>query len=278
MTHPYIYIATRANETHSIIWHETHPRHLAGRGDPRRITQTLRAAGWKNLSDPDYPHVVLASPDYRHTLVLEPEAQPYQPWWRIRGHSQDHGWYTEFGAHTPVEILAGLTDALISPEPTTMPADVWATLTSARWTYDRDERGNETATHPAGTLHLRRRTVGPGERFFWTAEAGLHHAGGGRDIVWQASLDDEMPPHLIAAFATALANHDPVQRGRGDVPHDHLVTQKERGPQGEELAAAHEARLKAVRAAARKARRGAAVTTRNGPVPATAPTPVVRGR
>ncbi|MCZ0974368.1 DUF317 domain-containing protein [Streptomyces albulus] len=115
------YIATRADEPLNIIWHETHPRHLAGRGDPRRITQTLRAAGWKSHSAPDYPHVVLASPDLRHTVVLEPEAKPYQPWWRIRGDSQGHRWYTDFDAHTPVEILAGLTDALIAPEPTTTP-------------------------------------------------------------------------------------------------------------------------------------------------------------
>ncbi len=272
------YIATRADEPLSIIWHETHPRHLAGRGDPRRITQTLRAAGWKNHSAPDYPHVVLASPDLRHTVVLEPEAKPYQPWWRIRGNSQGHCWYTDFDAHTPVEILAGLTDALIAPEPTTTPPDVWTTLTSAHWAYERDEQGNETATHPAGTLNLRRWTVEPGERFFWTVEAGLHHTGGGRDLVWRAGLDDDMPPHLLSAFATALASHEPVQRGRYDVPHAHLVTQKERGPQGEELAAAHAARLKAVRATTRKARRSTAVTTHHGPVPAAAPAPVVRGR
>ncbi|MER7986546.1 DUF317 domain-containing protein [Streptomyces noursei] len=106
----------------------------------------------------------------------------------------------------------------------------------------------------------------------------IHHGGDGRGHIWRASLDDDMPPHLITAFATALASHDPVQRGRYDVPHAHLVTQKDRGPQGEELAATHAARLKAVRAATRKARRSTAVTTRNGPVPAAVPAPVVRGR
>ncbi|MER7986545.1 DUF317 domain-containing protein [Streptomyces noursei] len=97
------------------------PRHLAGGGDPLHVTEYLLAAGWSNHSDPDYPHVVLASPDLRHTVVLEPEATPYQPWWRIRGVSQGHRWYTDFDAHTLVEILAGLTDALIAPEPTTTP-------------------------------------------------------------------------------------------------------------------------------------------------------------
>ncbi|WP_411140989.1 hypothetical protein [Streptomyces sp. x-80] len=99
MSHPYI--STRANEPHHTIWLETHPRHLAGRGDPRRVTQTLRAAGWRNHSDPDYPHVVLASPDYRHTLVLEPEPKSYASWWRICGQHEDRLWYTEFGANTP---------------------------------------------------------------------------------------------------------------------------------------------------------------------------------
>jgi hypothetical protein len=80
-----------------------------------------------------------------------------------------------------------------------------------------------------------------------------------------------MPPHLIAAFTTALASGEPVQRGMYDVPHSHLVTQEQRGPQGEQLAAAHEVRLKAIRAAARKARRKTALTTgRPAPLPAPA--------
>ncbi|WP_203557992.1 hypothetical protein [Streptomyces sp. S4.7] len=70
-------------------------------------------------------------------------------------------------------------------------------------------------------------------------------------------LDDHMPAHLIFAFATALVRVEPVQRGRYDTPHSHLVTQVQRGPQRKQLAAAHEARLKTVRAAARNARRAA---------------------
>ncbi|MDF3292398.1 DUF317 domain-containing protein [Streptomyces silvisoli] len=277
MTHPYI--PTRANEPHNRIWFETRPRHLAGRGDPRRITQTLRAAGWKNHSDADYPHVVLASPDYRHTVVLEPEPESYGAWWRIRGESEGHSWYTEFGANAPVEILAALTDALLEPEPEpeTTP-DIWQALTSAGWTYERDEHGNETAMHPDGTLSLRRWTVAPAERFFWTAEATLSGGGGGRDLLWRASLDDAMPRHLIAAFTTALASDEPVQRGMCDVPHSYLVTQEQRGPQGEQLAVAHEAHLKAVRAAARKARRTAALPTSSGPAPTAAPSAPVRNR
>ncbi|MEV5979669.1 DUF317 domain-containing protein [Streptomyces sp. NPDC052114] len=259
MTHPYI--ATRANSPHGTIWFETQPRHLAGRGDPRHITEALRAAGWANQSDPAFPHVLLVSPEYRHTVVLEPAPEPYGAWWRIRGQEADgRHWYTEFGAHTPVEILAHLTDALLKPAPEQTP-QIWSPLTEAGWSHERDERGNEIARHPDGILSLERWAVEPGETVHWRAQAALPNGGGGFQTIWHAYLDERTPPHLIAAFTAALAHDAPVQRGMYDVPHSHLVTQEERGPQGEQLAAAHEVRLKAVRAAARKARRTAALTT-----------------
>ncbi|MFE1407822.1 DUF317 domain-containing protein [Streptomyces sp. NPDC058770] len=270
MIRPYLF--TRANDPRTRVWSETRPRHLAGGGDPRRITQTLRAAGWKNHSYPDYPHVVLASPDYQHSLILEPEPEPYKAWWRIRGQSEHNSWYTEFSSHVPVEILAALTDALLQPVPETTP-DIWPTLASAGWTYQHDEQGNETASHPDGTLRLRRWAVEPDEGFFWTAEAILPDGDG---QLWRASLDDRTPPHLIAAFTNALANDEPVQRGMHDVPHTHLVMQEARGPQGEQLAAAHETRLKSVRAAARKARRLAAPQTQPAVAPPTRNTSVHR--
>ncbi|MEV8409358.1 DUF317 domain-containing protein [Streptomyces niveus] len=80
---------------------------------------------------------------------------------------------------------------------------------------------------------------------------------GGHERIWHAYFDDRMPPHLIAAFTRALALDEPVQRRHYDVPHSHLVTQLQNGPQGEQLAAAHEVRLKTVRATARKTRRTA---------------------
>ncbi|MEU2131758.1 DUF317 domain-containing protein [Streptomyces sp. NPDC018352] len=256
------YLHTGARDPRTRIWFETSPRHLAGRGDPCRITQTLRAAGWKSHSDPDYPHIVLASPDYQHSLVLEPEPVPCKASWRVRGQSDHTSWYTEFSAHVPVEIVAALTDALLQPAPETTP-DIWPALVSAGWSYQHDEQGNETASHPDGILGLRRWTVDPDEGFYWTAQALLPD-GGGR--LWRASLDDGMPAHLIAAFTNALASDKPVQREMWDVPHTHLVTQEARGPQGEELAAAHEARLKSVRAAARMAQRMASPQTQP-PVP-----------
>ncbi|MEV8426421.1 DUF317 domain-containing protein [Streptomyces niveus] len=273
MSHPYI--STRADGPEHTIWFETRPRYLAGGGDPRHITQALRAAGWKNHSDPEYPHVVLASPDQRHTVALEPETSSYTAWWRIQAHGDHDHWYTTFGGNTPVEILAGLTDALLKPVPKTAP-DIWAPLTEAGWTYERDEHGNESARHPDGILSLRRRAVEPGEDFFWTAEATLPTGLGGHQRIWHAYFDDRMPTHLIAAFTLALARDEPVQRRHYDVPHSHLVTQ-ERGPRGEQLAHAHEARLKTARATARKARRSA-LAVQKPPAPSTTPTVPARSR
>ncbi|MFF9001590.1 DUF317 domain-containing protein [Streptomyces achromogenes] len=266
MTRPYI--PTRANDPYGLIWFETRPRYLAGGGDPRRITQTLRAAGWHNLSDPDFPHVVLASPDRSHSLVLEPQPGPYGRWWRIRGQHEQRSWYSEFGANTPVEILAALTDALLEPVPEHT-EDVWSQLTAAGWRYQRDEHGNEDASHPDGHLHLRRfndEALGS----HWLVEATTER----HERVWTGWLEDRVPAHLIAAFAKALASDEPVQRARADVPRLHLVTQEERGPQAEKLAAEHAARLKAVRAAARKSRRAAAQSTPGVPAAiASAPRP-----
>ncbi|AJC55080.1 DUF317 domain-containing protein [Streptomyces sp. 769] len=263
------YIPTRANEPHNTIWFETRPRHLAGGGDPRHITQALRAAGWKNHSDPDYPHVVLASPDYRHTIVLEPEPESYAAWWRIWSNAGGERWHASFGGNTPVEVIAGFSDALLHPAPASEP-DVWPVLRAAGWTYERDERGNEAAHHPDGITSMERRTTLTSDYFSWSAEVSLPTGLGGQKRLWHAYFDDRTPRHLLAAFATALADPAPVPRGHYDVPHPHLVTQEQRGPQGEQLAAAHETRLKAIRAAARKARRQPALATQR-PASAAAP-------
>ncbi|MEV8426549.1 DUF317 domain-containing protein [Streptomyces niveus] len=100
MSHPYI--STRADCPEHTIWFETRPRHLAGGGDTRHITQALRATGWKNHSDPDYPHVVLASPDHRHTVVLEPETSSYAAWWRIQAHGDHDHWYVALSSSCDV--------------------------------------------------------------------------------------------------------------------------------------------------------------------------------
>ncbi|MFJ9033613.1 DUF317 domain-containing protein [Streptomyces sp. NPDC102274] len=265
MSHEYFH--TRANEPLDTIQFATTPRHFAGHGDPRHITQALRAAGWKNHSAPDYPHVILASPDNRYHLVLEPTPSTYKAWWRITSEAPGQYWHAEFGGETPAEILAGFTDALILPAPEQQP-DVWQPLVAAGWTYNRDEHGTEEAVAPDGIMRVSRFTTLTSNRSTWKAEAALPTGLGGHERIWHAYIDDETPRHLIAGFTAALAHPEPVQRGMYDVPHAHLVTQKQNGPQGKHLLAAHEARLKAARTAARRTRRAAALQTQ--PSPATA--------
>ncbi|MFF3088696.1 DUF317 domain-containing protein [Streptomyces nojiriensis] len=65
--------------------------------------------------------MILASPDQRYALALEPENESYSKWWRISCAGDDENWYAQFGGNTPVEILAGFTDALLSPAPDTTP-------------------------------------------------------------------------------------------------------------------------------------------------------------
>jgi hypothetical protein len=100
------YITSKADDPWSLIWFDSTPRHLAGPGDPRHVTQALRAGGWK-----------MASPDYRHTLVLEPTPGTYRSWWRI---SSKH-WHASFGGNAPAEIIAGFTDALLQTTPEVEP-------------------------------------------------------------------------------------------------------------------------------------------------------------
>lgn len=264
MTRPYI--PSQAHDPWSRMWCDTTPRHLAGPGDPRHITQALRAAGWKNFDDPDFPHVVLVSPDYQYSFVLEPTPNAFGPWWRIAS-TPWGGWHASFGDNTPVEIIAGFTDALVRTPPEAEP-DIWSTLRTADWTYERDERGNEQARHPDGITTLERRANLTSDHFAWTAEVALPTGLGGHERLWQAHFDDRTPRHLLAGFAAALVDPAPVSRGRYDVPYSHLVTQVDRGAQGEQLAAAHEARLKNSRAAPRKARRSAAPTTQPSTGPA----------
>ncbi|MEU4174733.1 DUF317 domain-containing protein [Streptomyces sp. NPDC026589] len=268
------YIASQANEPWSRIWCDTTPRHLAGPGDPRHVTQALRAGGWKSVGDPDLPHVVLASPDYRHSLVLEPTPDSYSAWWRIR--SGD--WHAAFGGNTPVEILAGFTDALLRPAPKEEP-DIWPTLQAAGWTVERDGK-TQHALHPDGITTMERSAGLDSDWFSWTAVVAPPTGLGGQHRLWSAYFDDRTPRHLLAGFATALVDPAPVSRGRWDVPHNHLVKQVERGAaQGDQLAAAHEARLKASRSAARKARRNAPSTTHPAPAPAAeVAVPAARGR
>ncbi|MFI7337164.1 DUF317 domain-containing protein [Streptomyces sp. NPDC050085] len=74
--------------------------------------------------------MVLVSPDHRYTLALEPSPDAYATWWRIVSHADGSHWYAAFGGNTPVEVIAGFTDALLRPHPTT-PSSPWPLLRKA---------------------------------------------------------------------------------------------------------------------------------------------------
>jgi hypothetical protein len=237
---------------------DTSPRHLAGPGDARHVTYGLAAAGWTRTSDPLSPEIVLRSPDHRHSLQFDPQSAT-SAWWRLRAEPTDTepGWYAEFGELVPAEILSGLTDALISPPPST-PADPLHVLDSAGSLIDG--RGS-TFSDPLGCRVERRTEKGDASvpwrlsaRVSWHVEArDPEHSQGPR--LWHAWFDGHAPTHLVAAFVTALAESAPLQRGMYDRTAHHSVVQEPSllGPQ--QIVEAHTARLIGIRKQARAAHR-----------------------
>lgn len=250
--------STNANTRETTVQFATAPRYLAGGGDPRRVTEVLRAAGWSDHSDPGYPHVLLASPDLAIRLALEPSApDPYTDWWAFHG----PGWYAHFGGHTPTEILAGFADALVRPAPEQAPSavDIRDLLASTGWSREYDRSGIESARSPDGYLTMTGRLWSSDRtRRTWIAEASLPTGGGGHERMWQARFNPDTPSHLVAGFAQALVDPDPVYRGSYGLPNSWLLTQGPTSVQGEQLAAEQRQRLEAVRSAARTQRRAAA--------------------
>jgi hypothetical protein len=263
-----------ANGPEGTVQFATTPRFLAGGGDPRRVTEVLRAAGWTDHSDPGYPHVLLASPDRSVRLTLEPSKPDTRTaWWRFHALS----WYAHFGGHTPVEILAGFTDALLEPAPEQPPtlAAIREILASTGWSKDYDSKGIESALSPDGSARMGPHPAmdGEGDWPTWAAEVAPAH-GGGHELLWSAWLAHGTPAHLVAAFAAQLVSTGPVYRGSYGLPHSWLLTQEPTTVQGEQLAAEHRQRLDAARATARKQRkRAAALSARSPATPATTNTP-----
>lgn len=87
------------------------PRYLAGGGDLRHVTEYLRASGWKDKSKSGGP-LVFDSPDKAVRIGYDPFTQPGG--WTISGKqtAKQEAWHATFGRQTPVEIVAGITDAL----------------------------------------------------------------------------------------------------------------------------------------------------------------------
>ncbi|MGD3109310.1 DUF317 domain-containing protein [Streptomyces sp. YGL11-2] len=232
MSHEHFYSRTNGPTIHRInrvrYLDEVTPRHLAGGGDPRHVTEYLLAAGWSNHSVPGYPHVLLESPDRKLHLALEPTApEERDTWWRIHpasGPDGDAGWSAHFGGHTPVEIIAGFTGALSTPTPAqTQTADLWHIAESRGWAKQSVD-GDQMALSPDETAILARvqTLTFAGTRdnvgtptWRWKTEVSLPRADGRRQWLWGATLDDTAPAAALAGFITSLTSPAPLLRDEG---------------------------------------------------------------
>ena len=182
------------------------PRHLAGGGDPAWITIPLhRACGWSHGNDPLMARVLLSSPDQKALLRLEPE--PDGQWWTLHHAAEPDrpAWYASFGALTPVELIAAVTDALTDPAATaSTPSAPYEPLQQIGWS---PASADNSLVSPDGTAYVQR--LGNAEEpgaWFVTATLGPDRP------VWQARLGAHTPAYMVAAFTAALADPKPVPR------------------------------------------------------------------
>lgn len=186
------------------------PRHLAGGGDPAWVTVPLhRACGWSHGDDPLMPRVLLSSPNQKALLRLEPG--PDDQWWTLQHAAEPDWptWYASFGARTPVEFIAAVTDALTGPAPAAeTPIHPYGALRKSGWTRE----GDNGLVSPDNTAYVERLgTRANPAAWCVTVTLGMHQK------VWQARFGEHTPQHLITAFTTALADTRPLTRT--DSPH-----------------------------------------------------------
>ncbi|MEV6007358.1 DUF317 domain-containing protein [Streptomyces sp. NPDC051976] len=216
------------------------PRALAGGGDVRHVSEFLRASGWRDKSKAGGP-LHMESPDRTVRIAYDPYALPGG--WTI--HSRAGGAISEWSAHlgrqTPVEIVAGLTDALTRPRTAHAP-NVWAPLQEQNW-HTRFEGPDCLATSPDGTAWMQYRHSPDGAAMWWT---GAQDNGNG----WTASFTPTTPIHLVQAFSAELASPDPVMRPRGRVPASARIRTWSVSVMPSQLRAWQQARITAARAAA----------------------------
>ncbi|MFK4222241.1 DUF317 domain-containing protein [Streptomyces sp. NPDC019890] len=215
------------------------PRHLAGGGDLRHVTEFLRASGWKDLSKPGGP-LLFDSPDRSVRIGYDPFTPPGG--WAIRGHSTGNqpAWHATLTPQVPVEIVAGFTDALTRPRSAHAP-DAWAPLQAQGWETERGQ--HFTATSPDKGAFMQFHQSEPGEAHWWAGARTEH----GR--TWDAIFTPTTPMHLVQAFTTALADPQPVMRPRGHVPPSDRIRTTSVSVLPAELSAWQQARITAARAA-----------------------------
>ncbi|MFK0136623.1 DUF317 domain-containing protein [Streptomyces murinus] len=216
------------------------PRALAGGGDIRHISEFLRATGWRDKSKSGGP-LVMESPDRTVRLSYDPHTQPGG--WTVRGAARGphDEWEAVLGRHTPVEIIAGLTDQLTQPRSAHAP-NVWAPLEEQQWQARTEDR-HYIATSPDGLAWIHFRQNSDGRALWWAG------ARDGQGIGWSAQFTSTTPMHLVQAFSAALASPEPAMRPLGRVPHSAQIKVTSVSVLPSQLGAWQQARVTAARAA-----------------------------
>jgi hypothetical protein len=227
------------------------PRALAGGGDVRHVSEFLRASGWRDKSKSGGP-LAMESPDRTVRVAYDPHVLPGG--WMIRGTATGHqkAWWAHLGRQTPVEIVAGLTDAITRPRSAHAP-NVWAPLQEQGWCSPPNAE-HVTATSPDGSAWVQYHQPSDGEALWWCG------AKDGQGNGWDAHFASSTPMHLVADLSAALASPEPVMRPLGRVPRSTRIQTTSVSVLPSQLSAWQQARITAARAATWA--RNAARTTR----------------
>ncbi|MFR9723993.1 DUF317 domain-containing protein [Streptomyces sp. MS19] len=179
------------------------PRYLAGGGDLRYVTEALRASGWRTTTLQEHATILL-SPDRAVRIGFAPDG------WAVAGVTDGgDAWHAELSPRTPVEIIAGFTDALTRP-PAAHAPNVWAPLREHGW---QEEQGQHvSAVSAARDAWVQYHQPGPGRAQWWIGAAAEH------GTMWSARFTATTPLYLLEAFTGALADPEPVLRPRAHVP------------------------------------------------------------
>jgi Domain of unknown function (DUF317) len=170
------------------------PRHLAGGGEVRHITEFLRAWGWQERTPASGMPITFVSPDRSGQLGYDTTTDPVM--WTITGGPTDEParrWQANFSGATPVEIIAGFADGLSAPTSHIAP-NPWRPLEAQAWRSVRGE--HPTVARPDGSAMLQFRRHG--ESAVWWASA---KAPGEKAQVWDAIFSEHTPMRLIEGFS-----------------------------------------------------------------------------
>ncbi|MFD6624760.1 DUF317 domain-containing protein [Streptomyces diastaticus] len=232
------------------------PRYLAGPGDARHVTHALATAGWTPRSDPLAPTVALDLRERSLDLAHDPQS-PTAAWLlRSQPHANAPGWFSEFGALVPTEIISSVIDALIKPPPSRW-HDPFAVLIRAGWQSQPaaagPAAGSRTVQSPDGLCRVHQSDLdrwAPGS--FWQIETT---AAEDDSVIWRAWASGSTPTHLVSAFAAALCDPAPLHRLKFARLGHRSVEQQPSALTAEQFVEAHTARIASLRAIVRAQQR-----------------------